>query len=363
MGLMSGKPRSTNDGTMGWVDLVQAPDVWFFHGLSSRLDTTRTVVTARQKGQTVPLARSVGYDCTVIGRDFDNTLARKFGIPLRTIQLALRTPQCGISLSSRNVMCILASRLKGIPSIHFTDNDITAHVDGLRYEELYNRLEATATHTVVPCAFATEEFTQWGADPASIHTYDGYKEDVYVAEFDPDPEFTEQLPFESGEYVVVRPEALSAAYVDADTIVPDLLAGMVEQGLKIVYLSRGRGDEKLARHYPREEVYSPEKALHGLQLTWHARCVLTGSGTMGREAACMGKPAVSFFPSPLLSVDRELVADGRMYHSRDPNAIIDHLMELDADDLEPDRSRSQRVRTEVIELTNELIETVSGGGN
>lgn len=346
----------------GWVDLVQAPDVWFFDGLIDGLDVTRTTVTARQKGQTVPLAQTIGYDCTVIGRDFDNTLARKFGIPLRTIQLALRAPQCGVSLSSRNVMCLLASRFKGVPSIHFTDNDITAHVDGLRFEELYNLLEATATHSIVPRAFETGELTRWGADPSSVHTYDGYKEDVYIAAFDPEPDFTDQLPFEHGEYVVVRPEALSAAYVDADTIVPDLLTGMVERGLNVVYLSRGRGDEKHAQRYPQDRVYSPETALHGLQLAWHARCVLTGSGTMGREAACMGKPAVSFFPNQLLSVDRELVADGRMYHSRDPDTILDYLVGLDADDLAPDRSRSQRVRTEVLELTNELIETVSGDG-
>lgn len=357
---MSSASQSVSESTRVWIDLLSSPDVLFFEGLVDGLDGTQTAITVREKGQTVPLTQMIGFDYDSIGRDFDNTFVRKFGIPFRTLQLAFRTPRSNVSLSMRNAMSILASRFRGIPTIHFTDNDITAHMDGLHFEELYNRLEAMASHTIVPSAFATEVLTQWGTDPDTIHSFDGYKEDIYVAAFEPDPDFTKQLPFE--EYIVVRPEALTAAYVDADTIVPDLLTRVVERGLNVVYLPRGRGDKKYGRRYPRERVYTPEKALHGLQLAWHSRCVLTGSGTMSREAACMGKPAVSFFPSRLLSVDRELVANGRVYHSRDLGAIVDYLLGLDANDIDPDRRRSSRIRTEVIRLTNELIETVTECG-
>ena len=212
----------------------------------------------------------------------------------------------------------------------------------------------------MPRAFATEELTRWGASEDAIHTYDGYKEDVYVANFEPDSTFPDQLPFESGEYIVVRPEALTAAYVDADSIVPDLLAAATERDIGVVYLPRGRGDETHAHDYPESAVYVPEGAVNGLQLAWHARCVLTGSGTMSREAACMEKPAVSFFPNTLLSVDQELVADGRIFHSRDPEAIIEHIAALDDGDIEPDRERARAVRDEVVELTGELIRSCGG---
>ena len=166
------------------------------------------------------------------------------------------------------------------------------------------------------------------------------------------------MPFASGEYIVVRPEALTAAYVDADSIVPDLLEAAAERDIGVVYLPRGRGDESYAREYDDNAVYAPNGAMNGLQLAWHARCVLTGSGTMSREAACMEKPAVSFFPNTLLSVDQELVADGRIFHSRDAGAIIDHIAALDPADIEPDRERARTVRNEVVTLTNELIRTV-----
>ncbi|MGN8219280.1 DUF354 domain-containing protein [Halococcus morrhuae DSM 1307] len=353
-------PATRTRPIRAWIDLVSPSHPFFFAALAEGLDDVAVATTVREKTETVSLAREVGFTHRVVGRDFDNALVRKAGIPLRTAQLALEAPDGDVSLSSRNAMCVLASKLRGIPSIHFTDNDITAHIDGLWVEELYNRFEAAATHNVVPSAFATHELTRWGADPDAIHTYDGYKEDVYVANFDPEPEFPERLPFASGEYIVVRPEALTAAYVDADSIVPELLAAADERDIGVVYLPRGRGDEVHAHDYADDDVFVPDGAVNGLQLAWHARCVLTGSGTMSREAACMEKPAVSFFPNTLLSVDQELVADGRIFHSRDADAIIDHITGLDESDVAPDRERARAVRDEVVALTNELLQSCCG---
>jgi predicted glycosyltransferase len=338
----------------GWIDLVSPSHPFFFDALTDELTDVTLRTTVRDKTETVELASEVGFDHTVVGRDFDNPLLRKIGIPLRTGRLAISAPDADVSLSSRNAMCILASKARGIPSIHFTDNDVTAYVDGLRFEELYNRFEAMATYNVVPDAFEIAELTKHGADPASIYTYDGYKEDISIASFEPDPKFTDVLPFD--EYVVLRPEALDAAYVDAEaSIVPDLLAGAADRDLPVVYLPRGRGDAAYADQYDETEVYVPEDALNGLELAWHARCTLTGSGTMAREAACMNKPAVSFFPNSLLSVDRELVRKDRIFHSCDVGSILEYVDSLDEEAQSPDRTRSRAVRREVVDIVSRII--------
>jgi len=289
-----------------WADLVSPSHPFLFDGLLSSFPDLDVTTTVREKTETVDLTAEAGFDFEIRGRDFDNPHLRKLGIPLRTAQLAAQPPDADVSLSSRNAMCVLASKARGMPSIHFTDNDITAYVDGLWAEELYNWLEAQATYTVVPAAFETAELEKHGTDAMSIFTYPGYKEDIYVADFEPNPEFIDRLPFE--EYVVVRPEALDAAYVDeAESLVPAILEGVVDAGYDVVYLPRGRGDGEYAAGFDPDRVHVPSSAYDGLQLASHADCVLTGSGTMAREAACMGKPAVSFFPSELLSVDRQLV--------------------------------------------------------
>lgn len=343
--------RSAN--TSVWIDLASPSHPFFFDALLRHLDVDSRV-TAREKTETVDLAETVGLNATVLGRDFDNPLLRKLGIPLRTASLLRRAPPANVSMSARNAMCILASRLRGVPSIHFTDNDITAYVDGLPFEQLYNRLEAMATHNVVPSAFDTDELVSRGADPSSIHTYDGYKEDIYVADFEPNQNFPDTLPV--AEYAVIRPEALDAEYITSNkSLVPDLLASLVDAGLDVVYLPRGRGDEAWAERYPDDTVYVPDEALNGLQLAWHARCVLTGSGTMSREAACMQKPAVSFFPNALLSVDRQLVREGRVFHSRSPAAIREYVTTQSNTDIEPDRSDSIRVRNVVLDIVCSIL--------
>lgn len=337
-----------------WVDLLSCPDVLLFRGLLNGVDPESIQTTVRQKGRTVDLADLMGFDHTVVGRDFDHAFLRKLGIPMRTLQL-MRVPPCDVSVSLCNAMCILASKVHNVPSIHFKDNDIyaNAHDASLPFTRFYNRLEAMATYNVVPAAFKTEVLTDVGADPNSIYTYDGYKEDIYVGDFVPNPAFPDQLPFD--RYVVVRPEALSADYVHATrSIVPELLAGLIDNGFNIVYLPRYRGDESYADPYPADRVFVPDEPLPGLQLAWHAECVLTGSGTMAREAASMDKPAVSFFPSTLLSVDRELVDDGRIFHSRDPEAIVEYIELLSTQKIRPDLTRAKETRTQVITLVTEL---------
>lgn len=340
-----------------WVDLASPSHPFFFKSLTDSLPNARTTVTVREKTETVPLTRDLGFDFRTVGKDYENTTLRKLGIPLRTAQLALRMPAADVALSSRNAMCVLAAKARGVPSIHFTDNDICAYVDGLRSEELYHRLEAQATHNVVPAAFRAEVLTDRGADPASVHHYDGYKEDVYIATFDPDPTFPDRLPFDGEEFIVVRPEALSATYVDAErSIVPDILADATNRGINVVYLPRDAGDHAFAEGVDESRLYVPPEALSGLELAWHARCILTGSGTMAREAARMQTPAVSFFPSTRISVDQALIEAGDIYHSRDPEAIVDYVDSLSKSEARSDLTTAKRVHREVVDLTTALID-------
>lgn len=341
--------------TVVWLDLVSPSHPLFFAGLLPDITDVQFNISVRKKTETAALAKEAGFDFEILGRDFDNVALRTAGVPLRTIQLAVQAPDADISLSARNAMCVLASRAKGIPSIHFSDNDITAYADTPLVERLFCRFRSYATHHVVPSAFQASELTRWGVDTDRIHTYNGYKEDIYVANFEPDETFTDALPFD--RYVVVRPEALGAAYVDEpETLVPSLLQALRAAGRNVVYLPRRPADRPHAEAYDPDRVYVPDGALNGLQLAWHSDGVLTGSGTMAREAACLGKPAVSFFPGPLLSVDREMVSDGMVFHSRDPDAIVAHLEPARRVEDEPDLDRSIRVRREVSQLVRSLIE-------
>ena len=126
-----------------------------------------------------------------------------------------------------------------------------------------------------------------------VFKFDGFKEDIYVADYHPDPAFFENVPFK--KFVAVRPEALKAEYVPkhAESIVPDILARLEDSGYNVLYLPRYEEDRTWGESYA--NIFIPQEPLNGLDVCYYAHAVLTGSGTFAREAAVMGIPAVCFF--------------------------------------------------------------------
>ncbi len=126
----------------------------------------------------------------------------------------------------------------------------------------------------------------------------------------------------------------------------------------MVYLPREKEDEKFASDF--ENVYVPDEALNGLDLCYNAKAVLTGSGTMAREAAVLGTPAVSFFPRDrLLAVDQDLVNRGKMLHSRDPQEIVGYVVDNWNDQGELEYERASKAKGKVIDIIDEIMGELS----
>ena len=56
----------------------------------------------------------------------------------------------------------------------------------------------------------------------------------------------------------------------------------------------------------------PSRAVDGLNLLWHSDLVVSGGGTMNREAAALGVPVYSIFRGKIGAVDRRLEQEGRL---------------------------------------------------
>ena len=78
---------------------------------------------------------------------------------------------------------------------------------------------------------------------------------------------------------------------------------------------------------------------------------------MAREAACLGKISVSFFPSDrLLSVDEKLIEEKKIFHSRDPKEIVTYVLsKKDKDKKSKDFQKSKRVKKEVMKIIENII--------
>src|SRR5438093_5763560 len=60
------------------------------------------------------------------------------------------------------------------------------------------------------------------------------------------------------------------------------------------------------------KIRIPEHVVDGLNLIWFSDLVISGGGTMNREAASLGVPVYSIFRGRIGAVDRYLGATGRL---------------------------------------------------
>lgn len=322
------------------MDIKSPSDAHVIASLYRHLGSYQFRITVRDRAEAIALARDYGLPYVAVGRDDPGRGRKILNYAIRIAQVSRAAKGWDASVSFNNMNAILLSRLKRKTSITLMDNDLEFAAGAWSLaKRLEMRNNLSASRIIVPDVFPIETMVKLGARRERIQTFDGFKEDLYTADFRPDPTFAATIPFES--YVVLRPEALSAVYVrESRSIVPELLHRLSEQGLNIVYLPRVPADRA---HLPPDakNVHVPSTPPNGLQLAWHSSCVLTGSGSLAREAACLGVPSVSFFPGPLLAVDRKMVQEKRVFHSRDPAEIVEHVL----------RSRVKKERSVARSLT------------
>lgn len=340
--------KNGNNHNNIWIDLINPSDVHFFKSIISDLSEHNINSTTRNRAETVELANYYNIKNKIIGTDYNDSFKKSINMIYRTIDLAIKTPSFDVSLSFENGMCVFASKIRRKPSVLFCDNDLKFSQKKTSVQDLETKIKSLANFIVIP-SVCYDNFKNIFNENKLI-SFNGYKEDIYIADYIPGENFLDKIPFE--QFIVIRPEAIFSIYVkDEKSIVPELLSKFIKDGTNIIYLPRDNGDIKYAEGL---DVFIPERALNGLDLCYHADAILTGSGTLAREAACMGTTSVSFFPSKtLLSVDQQLVDEGKIFHSRNIEDIVNYTKTHGKEMQNIDRCK--RIKKEVINITNDIL--------
>lgn len=340
------------NGKSIWIDIINPSQVLFFHSLLPSLEQSNVILTFRKRGETTQLADSLGMKGKVIGEDHSGPLTKGIDEIIRMIQLLFAAPRFDYSMSFENVMPILASRSRSRKSIILCDNDLKLSINESKLQRVESSIKGFSNHLIAPKC-CREKFESVYGNKSVIY-FDGYKEDVYISTHNFDKDFLSKVPYE--EYVVVRPEALNSLYVKKKfSMSREVVEKLLENGENIIFLPRDAGDKEIVSGL---DVHMPDKALNGIDLCYNSKCVLTGSGTMAREAACMGIKSVSFFPgNELLSVDRELINNNKMLHSRETSEIVEYVCHKHSTNAEFETERMIRTRIEIINILNKITES------
>ncbi|NJE03838.1 DUF354 domain-containing protein [Thermococcus sp. MV11] len=328
-----------------WADVANTPQVHVIASIIRELRGYSIYVTGFNRGETAQLIKMYGLDGQVFGSDKYNPLMKSLSFAGRTFRLLYKAPNAKLLLSFENAMPIPAGKLRRMRVVLMLDNDLKFIGKKPLFQRIESRIKRMADIVLVP-EVAEDTFREYFGD--RVVTYPGYKEHIYLADFEPNPRFLDESGIPFDEYVVVRPESLTSLYVlHGKSLVPELLRLFEKEGINVVYLPRNEEEGALAKGFG--NVYIPPRALDGLNLIYHSMATLTGSGTMAREAAVMGVPSVSFFPGErLLAVDRDLVEKGKMLHSREPGEIVEYVVDSWSRRKEKEIKEAKQVKKQVI---------------
>jgi predicted glycosyltransferase len=285
------------------------------------------VVTARDFAETVKLAQAAGFAAEIIGGHGGGKLSSKAGnLVQRALTLArwARGRNLDLAVSHNSYSQILAARALSLRTVTLMDYE---------HQPANHLAFRMASRIIVPDAFPEAALARFGASLVKVKRYAGLKEDVYLANFQSDPEFQELLGRlgvdQSNVLVTVRPPASEALYHRFENELFDELLGrlLATPNVKVVLLPRNDLQRDTYNARPDASLIVPAVPLDGGNLIAHSDLVVSAGGTMNREAAALGIPAASIYLGEWAAIDEQLVKEGRLRRIDTREAIRDLLVQ------------------------------------
>lgn len=330
-----------------WIDITNTPHVNIIMPIYNYLKSKGhdIFITARDFSETIPLLESNGIHPIIIGGYKGKSRINKvLGLIQRMYYLMVKIPKFDLAFSLGGNYTATIAKLRGKKSITFSDNDISYKGPSFRF----------STYFIFPSYFNSSLLEKkYKVDKSRIFKFNGFKEDIYIANYTPDPQFLNKLPFD--EFITIRPENLKASYVPKDsvTIVPDLFKEFKNEN--ILFLPRYKEERSYAKGFT--NIYIPDGPLPGLDVCYYTKAMLTGAGTFARESAILGTPAVSFFPGKIfLTVDTIMQQKGWEFKSRDPKEIFKYVRSSEKDIQR--KKNSSQVLNEVLNIFDQIISEI-----
>jgi predicted glycosyltransferase len=295
-----------------WIDLDNSPHVPFFRPIIDEIRSRgyEVFLTARDAYQVRELMQYYGVAGKVVGKHHGkHKILKALGTCARAVLLTamVRKEKPDISVCHGSRGCLITSKLLNIPNLTLTDYEFTAAVPSMR-----------PTWLMVPSVVADDHMDAGGPP---ILKYPGIKEDVYLSRFTPDRDLKTRLGIPPAAVLItVRPPATEAHYhnPEAEILLQAALNRFVkEAAVQIILLPRNKRQDAELRLAWREAVASgkiliPDHVEDGMNLIWNSDLVISGGGTMNREAAAMRVPVYSIFRGKIGAVDRYLAEQGRL---------------------------------------------------
>lgn len=315
-----------------WIDLDNSPHVPLFVPIIRhyRKLGVEVILTARDHSQTIDLLElyGLGGTYTVIGSHYGKSKINKIrGLLVRSKQLVanINKQRRGVSvaLSHGSRSMVLAAKWLKIPVVTMYDYEFTE-------TSIFNRF---SDKVLVPDRIADKVLDEIKLPEQKRVKYPGIKEELYVSKSEPTPNFRQGFFEKNGidswdkkVLAVLRPPATTANYHSekSEVLLDDILHFLLSDA-HVVTVVVPRTNEQ-AKDIRAKLTNKPDatdrcvildEAVDGLDLAFAADLLISGGGTMNREAALLGVPVYSIFAGRQGALDRQMESEGLITFIRD----------------------------------------------
>ena len=298
-----------------WIDLENTPNVPFFEPIIKRLRKMNhsVYVTCRNYADIPALSKLYGIQGSTVGwYGGKNKIQKLFIGSLRSMLLAkwARKKHIDLAVGFGSRTLVVASRLLRIPNATVFD-----------YEHISVYVYRFCDWIFVPEEVSNQCLIERGIPEKKLVKYTGLKVEVYAGVYQHNAGSLDQLKHDEQKVVVtIRPPATKAHYHDplSEVICRRVLERIAaDPSTTAILIGRDR-DPILDEFFQYENIKAITAPLKGLDLIVNSDLVISGGGTMAREAAVLGVPAYSIFTGKIGAVDERLAREGRLIMIRKP---------------------------------------------
>jgi uncharacterized protein len=335
-----------------WIDLSNSPHPLLFAPIARRLEELghEVGITARDNAQTVELTLERWPDATIIGGQSPKSRAKKAQVMaqrVRDLGRWARGFRADVALSHNSYGQIVAARALGLRVVTAMD-----------YEgQPANHLAFRLAHVILmPEALRGSGVRKQGATDRRTRFYPGFKEEIYLGDFEPNLGVLASIGVERGDrpLVVARTPPSRAAYHQfGNPLFGEAIEALGNDGNAcVVVLVRHPEQRNAIQALGLTNLVVPNRAIDSRSLMYQADLVVGAGGTMTREAALMGVPTYSVFAGKQPAVDRELESQGNMRQLTTPQELASVAPRVN------DPTSLAKLRAKAVQITSTFIDTI-----
>ncbi len=313
------------------IDILTPKQALFLGELAKRLkeEDYPVYITSRKFSETIHLLKRNNIDAEIIGEYGKNIHEKLFYSLERASKIArlMRDWKINLSISFSSVETARASFGLSIPHLCISDSP---------HAEAVSRLTIPLSEKLfTPKIIPKRIWKKYGIDPKRIIQYNALDPSVWIKENKPRKDELVPLPLnlDRNNVVVVRVEEFFASYLlnresNGTSITIEVVRRLLEEecDAQIVMLPRYQESITSLKKEFQDKVIIPTSVIYAPSLLSFSKAFIGGGGTMTAEAALLGIPTISCFPSGPTYVERFLTKHGLLMRSMNVEKIVSWVL-------------------------------------